>query len=289
MGKESAIEWCDSTLNLMMGCDGCELASRGGSGTCYAETLTDRYGGSSKGYPTSFYEPALFPGRLAEAARWPDLTGIERPDKPHLNGLPRHIFHGDMGDYWTESLPLDWLAPHVERIAAIPALHLFLTKRPGRMARFWREHGPVPSNFLLMTSVTARANLSRISSLHCIDACSRGLSIEPLLEDLGTLDLSGISWVIVGGESGHGARPFDVAWARSIVAQCKAAGIPVFVKQLGSKPCLSESLHGWPAHVEFRQDLLATNVVRLKDKKGGDPSEWPGDLRVREMPEVAHA
>lgn len=88
-----------------------------------------------------------------------------------------------------------------------------------------------------------------------------------------------LDWVIAGGESGPGARPCDIEWIRSIVEQCKAAGVPVFVKQLGSRPMQSSACHpsmvlaapksrGWPCH----------------DRKGGDPEEWPEDLRVREMP-----
>lgn len=86
-----------------------------------------------------------------------------------------------------------------------------------------------------------------------------------------------LDWVIVGGESGTDARPFDIAWARSIVAQGKAAGVPVFVKQLGANP-----------HARVSPDIAASEplipYVRLRNKKGGDPSEWPEDLRVREFP-----
>jgi protein gp37 len=107
----------------------------------------------------------------------------------------------------------------------------------------------------------------------------------------------GIDWVVVGGESGPGARPFDLAWARSIVQQCKAADVPVFVKQLGAVPVLDEQQwrdgDGLPAgHVRM---LSATNHRRcpdgkvplsLSDRKGGAPSEWPEDLRIRQFPRV---
>jgi protein gp37 len=91
----------------------------------------------------------------------------------------------------------------------------------------------------------------------------RFLSIEPLIEDIGELDLRGIGWVIVGGESASDchARGFDIEWARSIVGQCKASGVPCFVKQLGSRP-----------------------TIAIRDNKGGDWAEWPADLRVREFP-----
>lgn len=85
----------------------------------------------------------------------------------------------------------------------------------------------------------------------------------------------GIDWIIVGGESGTGARPFDAEWARSVIAQGKAAGVPVFVKQLGGRPC------------DTRGDVpeeFGDVALRLRSKKGGDMSEWPDDLRVREFP-----
>lgn len=90
--------------------------------------------------------------------------------------------------------------------------------------------------------------------------------------------LAGLRWVIVGGESGHGARPCDIAWIRSIVQQCKAAGTPCFVKQMGSRPAVSgaRSING---------ELLPDGILCLRDKKGGDPAEWPSDLRVREFPQ----
>lgn len=93
-------------------------------------------------------------------------------------------------------------------------------------------------------------------------------------------DMSRIDWVIVGGESGPGARPCDVAWIRSIVEQCKAASVPVFCKQLGALPYNSGG------DVKPGDELIASIVCRvaLTDGKGGDPSEWPADLRVREMP-----
>jgi hypothetical protein len=83
--------------------------------------------------------------------------------------------------------------------------------------------------------------------------------------------------VIVGGESGPGARPFDLAWARSIVQQCKAAGVACFVKQLGANPFVAEPDRDWSVGAP-------DGTFGLADRKGGDPSEWPEDLRVREFP-----
>jgi hypothetical protein len=132
--------------------------------------------------------------------------------------------------------------------------------------------------------------LPRIDHLRATRAAVRWLSIEPLLEDLGTLDLRGIDWVVVGGESGNGARPFALDWARSIVRQCRAANVPVFVKQLGRVPVqLGEPTGSFRTDGETgkRQYEVAVTRLALRNRKGGDPSEWPADLRVREFPEVA--
>jgi hypothetical protein len=142
----------------------------------------------------------------------------------------------------------------------------------------------------------------RIPDLRATPAAVRFVSAEPLLEDLGTLDLRGIHLVIVGGESGHGARRFDVAWPRRIKAQCRKAGTAFFMKQMGAfvvdrndagfdgDPDDSWDIEGDLDRVEHdldgtRDDYQGAPVrIHLKDKKGGDPEEWPADLRVREMP-----
>jgi protein gp37 len=99
-----------------------------------------------------------------------------------------------------------------------------------------------------------------------------------------------LDWVVIGGESGTGARPFNIEWARSIIAQCKAAGVPVFMKQLGSVPILGESDIGlgWPDGTRFgnprQEKVLNGRCILLRDRKGGDISEWHPDLRVREFP-----
>lgn len=325
MGEISAIEWCDSTSNPEMGCDGCELAARGGSGTCYAETLTNRYAGKSKGYPSDFYKPQIFPGRIEAACKWRDLAGTERPEKPWLNGLPRHIFLDDMGDTFTESLPLDWIAPYIPAMAASPHIWQMLTKRPARMRKFWENYGPVPANFVLMTSLTTGANLSRIKELLRIPDATRGISYEPavgaidfdpgMCEHCGSADFNegpdiqptcnecgaevcfgwilgadpGISWLVIGGESGPGARPMRIDWARSAVRQCEHSGCVPFIKQLGghviTSGCSSPGQR-WPSGVNLEDAGKGNFRALLRDRKGGEMSEWPADLRVRQMPEM---
>lgn len=146
-------------------------------------------------------------------------------------------------------------------------------------------------NAWLGVSIEDRAHgLPRIDELRKVPAAIRFLSVEPLLEDLGTIDLTDIHWVIVGGESGPGARPFDLAWARSIVAQCRAANVPCFVKQLGAKPVENLTVTGnFRTHKGRRQLEMRVDPVRLVDRKGGDMSEWPEDLRIREYPRAYRA
>ena len=137
---------------------------------------------------------------------------------------------------------------------------------------------PLPNVYLGVTVEDQAHGLPRLDHLRRCPAAVRFVSMEPLLEDPGAVDLRGISWVIVGGESGPKARPFDLAWARSIVAQCRAAGVPVFVKQLGARP----TLHGYSRR-EGDYDL---DLERIHHPAGADPAEWPEDLRVRQMPEA---
>ena len=113
----------------------------------------------------------------------------------------------------------------------------------------------------------------------CVPTPAGDLGVRPREFDV----LGQPDWIIVGGESGPGARPFDVAWARSTIAQCRAASVPVFCKQLGSAPAVSGA-EADPSHPTFKALEFG-----LRDRKGGDPSEWPEDLRVREFPEVRDA
>jgi len=147
-----------------------------------------------------------------------------------------------------------------------------LTKRPARISSLlpadWCDGYP---NVWLGTTVDdKRHGLPRVDVLRILPAAVRFLSVEPLLEGLGEFDLSGISWVIVGGESGRGARPFDLDWARSIKTQCLTSGARFFMKQLGARPEMTPGPIAWPS----------------TDAKGGNMAEWPEDLRVQDFPEA---
>lgn len=220
---------------------------------------------------------------------------------------PCKVFWCDMTDMFLADYPDEWIDRCFAVMALTPHLtHQVLTKRADRMQRYLSEFKPSPSwdgfitrggvpheespegapifsphrwplpNVHLGVSVEDQQRYrERVSLLRETPAALRWLSIEPLLEDLGTINLAGIAWAVVGGESGPGARPFDIAWARSVVAQCKAAQVPVFMKQLGAKPVHN---HG---NASFGNGL---SWIKLNDRKGGDPKEWPSDLIIREIP-----
>lgn len=230
---------------------------------------------------------------------------------------PATIFVNSMSDLFHEDLPNEYIAAVFGVMAACPQ-HTFqvLTKRADRLPEWfaWEagrndrkractitarshlhavdpeleartpfydlEYGPWPlPNAWIGVSVESPKYLSRIDQLRKIPAAVRFVSIEPLLEDLGEIDLTGIHWVIIGGESGHHARIFDVGWARKIIRQCKAADVACFMKQVGANPHVYRSN---PNCTAIDDDGLVR--VRLKSKKGGDWSEWSDDLKVREYP-----
>lgn len=298
----TTIEWCDSSLQLEIGCSGCELwIPKMGVNICYAGILVGRYGGEGKkGWPRSFEEPELFLYRLDEAAKWPDLKGKDRPNKPWLNGLPRLIFLNDLGDTFTEGLPIDWLAPLLPRMAAMPHIFIVLTKRANRMLEFSKNH-PFPKNFWLMTSVTSAANYNRIEQLMEVRGGSvKGISYEPAFGEIDLekwlprrLDLSeipgwalndgcidgyteGLNWVVAGGASGNNPKSSDVAWFKKILYQCRWRNASFFLKQLGGKPIRVDDNDSIEGPVRKRLVMI--------DKKGGDMQEWPSSLRIRQMP-----
>jgi len=240
---------------------------------CYAGTLTENRASHVKGYPARFEEPEMFLGRTAKTATWRDLAGMDRPEKPWLDGLPRLVFVSDMGDALCSSIPFEYLQREIVEICTSPKgkrhIWLWLTKRPARMAEFseWLQKQGIawPNNLVAMSSVTSAKTVGRVAELLKVKCRLRGLSVEPLSSPI-KLQLKGIDWVIVGGESGSGAEPFHLEWARDIREQCRRAGAAFFVKQLGRHP------------IEGGKEL------RLRDLHGGDWAEWPEDLCIREMP-----
>ncbi len=258
-----------------MGCSGCELPQ------CYARGLVGRYAGLP-GWPASFDRPELFTDRIAKALKWPDLTGKDRPEKPWLNGRPRHIFWCDLGEPFDPQLPVDWLAPYLPMLADSAHIHIFCTKRPD-LARVFFERFTAPKNLILLTTVTSDATHKRAWNLISVPVFTRGLSLEPLI---GPFHLDKyellcktwrrgftigvyLDWVILGGESGPGARPCRVEWIEGVVGQCAEVGTSCFVKQLGAYPI-------WAG--------AKSNPIAPALGKCADPERWPESLRVRQLP-----
>jgi len=276
--KNTKIQWCDDTVNPVMGCEGCELWTAKVH-KCYAGQL-HRLRSSHKGFADRFDQPEMFAGRMAAAARARDLTGQPRDTKPWLDGLPRLIFVSDMGDALSESISFEFLLDEIIDVAeserGMRHQWLWLTKRPGRMAQFgnWlrRKQGREwPSNVWVGTSMTSPASYSRALALLSVgnEEAIRFLSVEPQLTEIDLSDsLASFDWVIQGGESStrNDARPFDVEWADELRESCREAAVAYFLKQLGSNVC------GGGRQLE------------LDDSHGGDWSEWPARLRVREFP-----
>jgi protein gp37 len=346
MGSESKIEWTHHTFNPWWGCvrvsPGCER--------CYAESFAKRTGNKVWGVqsPRRFFGDKYW----AEPLKWDRGAAVA--------GARHRVFCASMADVFEDR---EDLTPHRDRlwelIRATPNLDwLLLTKRPENFARLGKPDVMARCWVGVTAEDQERAD-ERIPPLISCPAAVRFVSYEPAL---GLVDLryaafngadslqsiAGIDWVIVGGESGPGARPFDIGWARSVVQQCREAGVACFVKQLGGN-CFAPWKVRWDERLDGRFDAFSpdrvgsrgTNLATvwknatwhtwdrngtggengyegtieeakraaiealqrqhtrpikgwaqhahmLKDRKGGDITEWPKDLRVREFPEVAN-
>lgn len=278
MADNSKIEWTTHTFNPWWGCTKVSPECE----NCYAETGAIRYGWSESG--------KHFPIWGKDAHR--RFFGTEHWQQPHkwdkqaiIAGERHRVFCASFGDILEDRD--DLLEPRVKLVRLIDnCLHLdwlLLTKRPQNFTRLFPWGDPYPHNVWAMTTVGCKSSLWRADALREVPAVVRGLSCEPLLEDLGKINLSGIHWVIVGGESGHGARPLNIAWIRSIISQCRDAGVACFVKQMGAKPY---EVHTADDCLLGPFDLNGEKWLSLElyDRKGGDMDEWPEDLRVREFP-----
>lgn len=303
MGK-SNIQWTDETDNIIVAVDDESGEQRGwwcrkispGCTFCYAEALNDSeyFGGNHLKYAGA---PPVLMLREDIIASW------TRQRKP------RRHFVMSMSDVFGDWVPRAWIFIFLDGMrAAARQIFQVLTKRADIMRRevlAWLEARgltEVPPNIHLGVTVEdqERANL-RIPELLQIPCSTRFLSVEPLLGDV---DLTpwlarGIHWVIVGGESHRKrskARIGFVPYIRSVVLQCISAGVPVFVKQLGSNVVdrndagfQGDEPTSWPMDTnvvpfhgrEYQGDPVH---VRLRDRKGGDWDEWPADLRIRELP-----
>ena len=224
--------------------------------------MTNRFGPSNPGLANIFEHVEVAPGRLAQAAGWSDLAGRPRWDKPWLHDLPRLIFVSDMADSFSAEITFDYLKDEViEVIASEEGQYhhwLWLTKRPGRMAKFtaWLAKRGItwPANLWAGTSVTTQATLTRVDQLFDVgdETTLRFVSVEPQWEEIDFGDrLNRLDSVIQGGESGTVKHAFDLAWADSLRVACHRARTPYFLKQLGT-------------HI-----VVDGERVKLRDKTGG--------------------
>lgn len=159
----------------------------------------------------------------------------ERLEQPLKKKKPTKFFVNSMSDLFHEQMPNDFLDKIFKIIEQTPQhIYQILTKRENRMAEYFADKVPPKNVWLGVTVEDKKSGLPRIEKLRAIPATIKFLSMEPLLEDLGEVDLSGIDWVIVGGESGPKARPMKEEWVNNIKKQCEKYGIPFFFKQWGT-------------------------------------------------------
>jgi protein gp37 len=281
VGADSKIEWTDHTFNPWWGCTkvspGCDH--------CYAELWDKRTGGGHWGPKAPFRQ--FGPKHWQQPIDWNKRAEKER--------RRRRVFCASMADVFDNRWPSHTRPMLFQIIEGTPHLDwLLLTKRignandmvPARWLTGW------PDNVWLGASIVNQEEANRdIPKLVATAARIKFLSCEPLLEDI-ALNVANIEdpddaehhvpplalldWVIVGGESGPRARTMRVEWAKSILSQCRDAGVPCFIKQLGS--------NARRAGAPLTGGFVAVPSLYLKDRKGGDMSEWPEYLRVREFP-----
>lgn len=315
MGDTTEISWTDSTFNPWVGC----AKVSAGCKNCYAsvETFTRRE--RARGIELWGENAAR---HVTSDANWKKPLAWNR--KAAKAGVRRRVFCASLADVF-EDRP-DLAGPRARLFGLIRATPwcdwLLLTKRPENAARLWAiaaadnalatvDDGTLdvrvpadgrewlPNIWLGTTVEDQRRADERIPHLLLVPAAVRFLSCEPLLERVtlvphlplwgpvgrpGEMD---IHWVICGGESGHHARPFDVAWLRSLRDECARRGVAFFAKQLGALPQDHGTGLDWPEGVSFREGVGPGSRVVLRDPKGGDMSEWPADLRVRKFPASA--
>lgn len=265
---KTKIQWTDASWNPLRGC----VKISPGCKHCYAEAFAERFRGVA-GHPyEQGFDLRLVPAKLEEPLGWK---------------TPRMVFVNSMSDLFQDGVP-DYFINNVFSVMEGSRRHTYqvLTKRAERMADWvikfdeWLRYASdvtfaqkLPNVWLGVSVEDRKYGLPRIEHLRRTPSAIRFLSCEPLLEDLGQIDLSGIQWVIVGGESGRGARECNLDWIHNIVEQCSAAEIPVFVKQLGAKPYYLDTISG------------AKMPFDITDAKGGNIGDFPCHF-LREFPTV---
>ncbi len=214
MAQSSTIEWTEATWNPVTGCTkispGCKF--------CYAERMSFRLQAMGQVRYRNAFKLTLQPDVIKAPLHWK---------------RPRVIFVNSMSDLFHKDVPVDYIKRCFE-VMEEASQHTFqvLTKRPDRLAEVCHQL-PWPSNLWMGTSIESQDYVPRIAFLRAVPAHIRFLSVEPLLGRIPRLPLTGIHWVIVGGESGPGARPMKAEWVRQIRDRCIAQKVPFFFKQWG--------------------------------------------------------
>lgn len=214
MADHSAIEWTDASWNPVTGCSKVSP----GCAHCYAETFAERWRGIH-GHPyEQGFDLRFWPDRLAQPLRW---------------AKPRMIFVNSMSDLFHEDIPIEYIQEVFDVMVAADR-HTFqiLTKRHMRLAEVAADL-PWPENVWVGVSIENRRFVHRADYLREVPAAVRFISAEPLLGPLEGLDLTGIHWLIAGGESGPRHRPVKAQWVRDLRDQCHQDGVAYFFKQWG--------------------------------------------------------
>ena len=307
MSAATSIEWTEATWNPVRGCS---VVSPGCT-NCYAMRQAHRHANAGGAYAGLTKLSKGGPVWTGEMRTVPELL-----DWPLRKRKPLYIFVNSMSDLFHEDVPDEFIRA-VFSVMAQAKQHTFqvLTKRAARMRDLlegWRKAGltlregcgvTLPNVWLGVSVEDQRRADERIPLLLETPAAVRWISAEPLLEAINVeryfwhgvhvgearhrTTPSPLHWVVCGGESGPGARTFDIAWARLLRDQCRAAGVPYFLKQLGCRP-ISHQDEGYPWAPLFEDDGHGDPTGEWgldgTSPKGGDPTEWPEDLRVREYP-----
>jgi protein gp37 len=240
----TSIEWSDATWNPLTGC----TKISPGCARCYAEVMSKRLRLMGQRNYRNGFALTLHEHMLAVPLKWKK---------------PRKIFVNSMSDLYHKDVPEEFIRRVFDTmVKADWHQYQILTKRADRLEALaaslpWRPH------IWQGVSVENADYAFRIDHLRRTGAHVKFLSVEPLLGPIPDVDLSGIHWVIVGGESGGNCRPMELQWVADIRAACERQGVPLFVKQTGEK---------------------LARELKLKSKKGGDATEWPAELRVRQFP-----
>lgn len=253
--QNSNIEWTDKTWNPVAGCNkispGCK--------NCYAANIAETRFGGGKGFPDGF-AVTLHPERLLQ------VTPRQKP---------KMIFVNSMSDMFHEAIPREYLRRVCDAMVSAPQhRYQILTKRHLNMRKVlgsvaFRDVADAPYIWWGVSAEDRKYGLPRVQTILETPVHNRFVSFEPLLEDVGEVSLTGLDWIIIGGESGPGARPFALEWAESLIRQARRDHVAPFFKQAGLYPTFHEK--PFPRHPH--------------DPKGHRMDTWPEHLRVREMPD----